>query len=524
MTLTTDSLTTSGGIPSNDAYFEAIIRQDVAALQQIITADPQDYLAQFSLATAYEQQGLTAEATAIYRQLVAADENGFYGISAQNSLAAIAGQAIPLFVPSLPKVALAPPPTVFSFLGGGDKKLRGELSRLLNIFHNHGEDWASELPQVDWQDPQVVGLVSYLQNIDQKFQALYQTVTDLEAQRRAEAQQQKQERLRVQEAVINLLLDIEGAQRGDLTVRAKVDEGEMGSIADAFNATVRSLRDIVMQVQAAANQVQDAARSSETSVQRLSTEARTQAEVIANTLESVANIAQSIQTVAASAQEAAQIARQARESAQVGDQTMDATVDSMENIRTSVAETSKRMKRLAESSQEVSKIVNIISGISEKTNLLAFNASIEAARAGENGQGFRVVADEVRRLAERVTDSTHEIEQLVTGIQQETADVLSQMEASTTQVVKGTQLVAQTKDTLQGLASISQEIDALLESISKSTVSQTEASLVVNETIQEVATIAQTTSSESEGVASSMQTLVSVAEKLQSTVSRFQVD
>ena len=349
-------------------------------------------------------------------------------------------------------------------------------------------------------------------------------VTDVEAQRRAELQQQKQERLRVQEAVINLLLDIEGAQRGDLTVRAKVDEGEMGSIADAFNATVRSLRDIVVQVQAAANQVQVAALSSETSVQRLSTEARTQAEVIADTLESVANIAQSIQTVAASAQEAAQIARQARESAQVGDQTMDSTVESMENIRTSVAETSKRMKRLAESSQEVSKIVSIISGISEKTNLLAFNASIEAARAGENGQGFRVVADEVRRLAERVTDSAKDIEQLVTGIQQETADVLQRMEASTSQVVKGTQLVAQTKTTLQGLAEVSQKIDALLESISKSTVSQTEASMVVNETMQEVATIAQNTSSESDAVAQAMQALVSLAQDLQSTVSRFQVE
>lgn len=524
MTLTTDSLTPTGVIPSNDAYFEAIVRQDIAALRQIVAADPQDYLAQFSLATAYEQQGLTSEAIAIYQQLVAEDGNGFYGISAQNSLAAIAGEPISPPAPPRPKVTIAPPPTVFSFLGGSDKRLREELSHLLNIFHNHGDDWANELPQVAWQDPQVVGLVSYLQDIDLKFQGLYQTVTELESQRQAEAQQQKQERLRVQEAVINLLLDIEGAQRGDLTVRAKVDEGEMGSIADAFNATVRSLRDIVVQVQAAANQVQEAARSSETSVQRLSGEARTQAEVIANTLESVANIAQSIQTVAASAQEAAQIARQARESAQVGDQTMDATVDSMDNIRSSVAETSKRMKRLAESSQEVSKIVNIISGISEKTNLLAFNASIEAARAGENGQGFRVVADEVRRLAERVTDSTQEIEQLVTGIQQETADVLNQMEASTAQVVKGTQLVAETKNTLQGLAAISQEIDALLDSISKSTVSQTEASLVVNETIQEVAMIAQTTSSESEGVASSMQTLVSVAANLQSTVSRFQVD
>ncbi len=525
MTLSPETLPASiPGLPSNDVYFDAIVRQDISVLKDIVAADPQDYLAQFSLATAYENLGLVNEARQIYELLVAQDGSGFYGTSAQNSLAALDGEVSAFVSPPTPQSISAPAPTVFNFLGGSDKKLRHELSHLLEIFQTHSEDWLEPLQSQAWQDGQVLGLVNLLGGLGQTIQSLTQKVNDLETQSQRKALEQKQERLKMQEAVINLLLDIEGAQRGDLTVRAKVDEGEMGSIADAFNATVRSLREIVLQVQAAANQVQVAALTSETSVQRLAEEARTQADAIANTLDSVGDITQSIQSVAQSAQEAAQIARQARESAQVGDQTMDSTVDSMENIRTSVAETSKRMKRLAESSQEVSKIVNIISGISEKTNLLAFNASIEAARAGENGQGFRVVADEVRRLAERVTDSAKEIEQLVTGIQQETADVLRQMETSTSQVVKGTQLVAETKNTLQSLAAISQKIDAFLETISTSTVSQTEAAVVVNETIQEIAVIAQTTSSESVGVAGAMQALVSVAQELQNTVSRFQVE
>ena len=203
---------------------------------------------------------------------------------------------------------------------------------------------------------------------------------------------------------------------------------------------------------------------------------------------------------------------------------MDLTVGSIENIRTSVADTSKKVKRLADSSQEISKIISIISGISEKTNLLAFNASIEAARAGEHGEGFRVVADEVRRLAERVTSSSKEIEQQVTAIQEETAEVLQTMEGSTNEVVTGTKLVAETKETLVGLAEISQKIDQLLQSISTSTVSQTEASELVNETMQEVAGIAETTSSESKGVANAMQALVAVAEQLQGSVARFQVE
>jgi len=348
-------------------------------------------------------------------------------------------------------------------------------------------------------------------------------VRQQQEQSRLEAEKQRHEKESLQQGVIGLLLEIEGAQQGDLTVQAQVNEDAMGSIADAFNATIRSLREIVTQVKAASAQVQESTFSSEATVGKLSHEATTQTQAVNQALNSVEEIGLSIQSVAESAQQAAAIAREAVLAAKNGGETMDRTVGSIQNIRTSVAETSKKVKRLAESSQEISKIVSIISGISEKTNLLAFNASIEAARAGENGQGFRVVADEVRRLAERVTDSTKEIEQLVSTIQVETAEVLQTMESSTTQVVTGTQLVGETKQTLQGLASISNKIDELLQSISASTVSQTQASQMVNQTMQEVAAIAQNTSNESEVVSVSLKQLVGVAEQLQNSVSRFQV-
>jgi twitching motility protein PilJ len=353
------------------------------------------------------------------------------------------------------------------------------------------------------------------------------SATALEEQsqlRQAEADFQRQEKERLQQGVIAFLLDIEDAQQGNLTVKAKVDEGAIGSIADAFNATIRSLREIVTQVKTATSQVQASTFSSESSVAKLSTEATTQAQAVNQALNSVEEIGLSIQSVADSAQKAAAIAREAVEAAKEGGETMDLTVGSIQNIRSSVAETSKKVKRLAESSQEISKVVNIISGISEKTNLLAFNASIEAARAGEHGQGFRVVADEVRRLAERVTDSTKEIEQLVGTIQLETAEVLQTMENSTTQVVTGTQLVGKTKLTLAGLANISNTIDQLLQSISASTVSQTIASQSVNKTMHEVAAIALNNSQESEAVSVSLKQLVGVAEELQNSVARFQVE
>lgn len=230
----------------------------------------------------------------------------------------------------------------------------------------------------------------------------------------AEAAFQKQERERLQEGVIRLLLQIEEARRGDLRIQADVDAGEVGSIADAFNATLRSLRLLVTQVQSSANQVHDSAIANTDLITKLSDEATLQERAIQSAEQSVQGIAKSIQSVAKSAQVAAKIAKKSRLAAQQGQRTMDETVENIDTIRGSVADTSKKAKRLAESSQEISKIVNIISDISEKTNLLAFNASIEATRAGENGQGFRVVADEVRRLAEQVTSSAQEIEQLPT--------------------------------------------------------------------------------------------------------------
>jgi twitching motility protein PilJ len=240
-------------------------------------------------------------------------------------------------------------------------------------------------------------------------------------------------------------------------------------------------------------------------------------------LRSVEVMARSIQTVASSAQNAATIAREASASASQGGTAMDDTVSSINTLRGNVAETAKKVKHLTESAQEISKIVALISEISAKTNLLAFNASIEAVRAGENGEGFKIVADEVRRLAEQVTGATKEIEQLVTGIQSETADVLTMMERGTAQVVKSTQLVGETRKTLTNLVTISQQIDGLVASISDNTTSQISQADDVSQTMDSIARLAQNTTSESERTSGILKQLVTVAEDLRSSVASFKV-
>ncbi|MBE9239632.1 HAMP domain-containing methyl-accepting chemotaxis protein [Synechocystis salina] len=346
--------------------------------------------------------------------------------------------------------------------------------------------------------------------------------TSLERQREAENQRRQKEEL--QEGVVRLLTDIEESSRGDLTVRSSVEAGAVGAIADAFNATLAGLRKLVKQVVDTATEVSGQAQEDSEEITSLSDNALEQARALESATASVAEMAQSIESVAKSAQTAAAIAKQGNEAAQQGQNTMDQTVDSIYKVRGRVAEISKKSKRLAESSLEISKIVGIIAGISEKTNLLAFNASIEAARAGENGQGFRIVADEVRRLAEMVTLSAQEIEQVILSIQEETSQMSQLMEESTNEVVTGTQLVQKTKETLQNLTQISEEIDGLLDSISRNTESQRLASQTVTETVQNVASVAKSTSDKSQQVSQSLQSLAKTAVDLQTAAGKFKVE
>lgn len=346
-------------------------------------------------------------------------------------------------------------------------------------------------------------------------------IQDLLQSQEEEAQRQRQERDRVQQGVMNLLLDVESAQKGDLTIKAQMTDGAVGSIADAFNATIRKLRLLLQQVQTVSGEVGQLSLTGEDSVLQLSESALSQAEEINQAVSSIDEINKSVETVANYAQEAAQIARQGSIKAKEGDLAMDETVNSIEKIRTTVASTSKKVKQLAESSQEIAQIVEIISGISEKTNLLAFNASVEAARAGEHGEGFRIVAEEVRRLADRITEATKDIQQLVTTIQQDTGSVLQGMETSTSEVVNGSELIRMTKVNLRSLAETNKQIDDYLKDISTSTIEQTNTSQEVNQKINGIAVLAKANSTDAQSVVQSLRTLVSEAEILQASLSQF---
>lgn len=367
------------------------------------------------------------------------------------------------------------------------------------------------------------GLTRNLREIAHVLDRHREQILALDRQREREVDRQKHEKERAQQRAIDLLLYIESARSGDLTVKVPTVEGEIGAIADAFNATIGSLRSLVAQVKTVSETVNQRAHSSQESVGSLADAAQTQSSELERALNSVVAISESIDRVSQSTQEAAAIARQASQAARSGETAMTQTVASMDKIRTSVANSSKKAKRLAESAQEVSQILESIVGIAEQANLLAFNASIEAARSGERGHGFRQVADEVRRLAAQVGEAAQNIGRSIDTIQEETAEVLNVFELSTSEVVAGTQWVSQTQQTLQGLTWLSQQIDGYLQDVASNTVEQAQASKTVSQTVETVARIASTTASEAQKAIDSLQELTERVETLQSSVSPFQV-
>ncbi|BAY19392.1 methyl-accepting chemotaxis sensory transducer [Anabaenopsis circularis NIES-21] len=346
--------------------------------------------------------------------------------------------------------------------------------------------------------------------------------TTNEAQRKADEQEEAKENL--QRQVIRLLDDVEGAARGDLTVQAEVTADVLGAVADAFNLTIQNLRDIVQQVKVAAREVTKGATNSETFARALSSDALRQAEELAVTLNSVQVMTDSIQRVAEAAREAETVARDASSIALKGGEAVENTVAGILEIRETVAETTRKVKRLAESSQEISKIVALISQIASRTNLLALNASIEAARAGEAGRGFAIVADEVRQLADKSAKSLKEIEQIVMQIQSETGSVMTAMEEGTQQVIKGTKLAEEAKRSLENIIQVANRIDILVRSITSDTVEQTETSRAVAQVMQSVELTAQETSQEAQRVSGALQNLVGVSRDLIASVERFRVD
>ena len=324
------------------------------------------------------------------------------------------------------------------------------------------------------------------------------------------------------EAAIMRLLDEMGALAdGDLTAHATVTEDITGAIADSINYTIDALRNLVTQINDTTVQVSSAAHETQATAMHLAEASDQQAAQITTASSAVNQMAASIEEVSANANDLANEASKSVEIANKGSMVVQDTISGMDTIREQIQETSKRIKRLGESSQEIGDIVEIINDISEQTNILALNAAIQAAMAGDAGRGFAVVADEVQRLAERSGNATKQIEALVKTIQADTNEAVISMERSTSEVVQGARLAQNAGAALEEIEHVSSSLAKLIQAISDTTRQQSIAAVSISDSMNVVQEITTQTSAGTNETAASIGNLAELANELRQSVAGF---
>lgn len=328
---------------------------------------------------------------------------------------------------------------------------------------------------------------------------------------------------RNQQAILLLMNEMSDLADGDLTVRATVTDDITGAIADSVNYTTDELRKLVSRVTSASDLVANAAGTAQEVTMELLKAAHKQATELRETGEAVDLITRSIREVDSSATQSAKVAQRTLAVTEQGAQAVRNAISGMDSIREQIQETAKRIKRLGESSQEIGDIVDLISDITEQTNVLALNAAIQAASAGEAGRGFSVVAEEVQRLAERSAEATKQISALVKAIQGDTQDAVAAMEKSTQGVVEGAKLSDEAGQSLREIEQVSHELADLIGSISVSTQVQTDMAQEVAATMAEILQLTERTTEDTRKTADSVTELANLASDLKGSVSGFKL-
>jgi twitching motility protein PilJ len=326
-----------------------------------------------------------------------------------------------------------------------------------------------------------------------------------------------------QMAVLNLLDEMGDLADGDLTVHAVVREDITGAIADSINYTIDNLRDLVTGITSASEQVNRATAQAQQTSEALLKATEQQSQQIAEASTTVTAMTNSILQVSGNASQASDVAEKSLKVASQGAVAVQNTIVGMNGIREQIQETSKRIKRLGESSQQISEIVDLISDITEQTNILALNAAIQAASAGEAGRGFTVVAEEVQRLAERSSEATKQIGAIVKTIQTDTNSAVVAMEKSTEGVVEGAQLSDAAGRALAEIEMVTNELAVLIQSISTATEAQTEAASTVTNNMQIIQEIATQTTDGTKLTASTVGQLTKLAQDLRESVAGFKL-
>jgi len=324
-----------------------------------------------------------------------------------------------------------------------------------------------------------------------------------------------------QDAILQLLDEMGDLADGDLTVTATVTEDITGAIADSVNYTIDALRDLVENINSTTVHVSSAAQETQATAIHLTDASEHQTQQITEVSTAISEMAGSIEQVSQNASQSSDVAKQSVQLATQGTEAVRKSITGMDTIREHIQETSKRIKRLGESSQEIGDIVELINDIAEQTNILSLNAAIQATMAGEAGRGFAVVADEVQRLAERSSNATKQIDALVRTIQSDTNEAISSMEQSTSGVVLGAQLSQDAGTALEQIEAVSHQLADLINNISDAAKQQAQAAIGTSDSMNVIQEIAMQTSTGTNESAASIGRLLDLTDDLRKSISGF---
>ena len=325
-------------------------------------------------------------------------------------------------------------------------------------------------------------------------------------------------------AVHDLSREATAMAGGDLTVRITMStRDELSEVGESFNRMAESIQALLRSVQQTASSVNDAAASVSRSAVRVSDSSEEQSGAATGMASAIQEMTASIDQISEHARTAQKVSVESGDLSEQGGRIVDDTVREIELIAQTVNESARIIERLGKHSENISAIVNVIKEIADQTNLLALNAAIEAARAGEQGRGFAVVADEVRKLAERTTQSTKEISDMIGAIQQGTESAVASMQGGVSRVAEGVTLSRRAGEAIARIRQGTQDVRQSVGDISDAMGEQSQASNEIARGVEHIAQMAERNSTEVRATADTVLHLEQMATTLQAEVQRFRV-
>jgi methyl-accepting chemotaxis protein len=311
---------------------------------------------------------------------------------------------------------------------------------------------------------------------------------------------------------------------GDLTVDiVSTSNDEVGQLSASFMSMVERLRGTIGRLVEASAAVASASAEISASTEEMAAGAREQTSQVSAVAASVEHLSRTTADNSKGAVSTAESARGARASAEEGGKVVELSVQSMKRIAQVVQASAETVRTLGRSSAQIGQIISVIDDIADQTNLLALNAAIEAARAGEQGRGFAVVADEVRKLAERTTTATKEIADMIQKIQNDTGEAVRSMEQGTTEVDNGIRLADAAGSSLRGIVSMSQTVTDMVAQIASASELQASASEQISKSVDGISSVARETATGIQQIARTAEDLNRLTENLQELIGQFRL-